>query len=137
MPNRYEGGCHCGSVRYTCSGAPDLTFFCHCNDCQRTTGTPFSVELMISSDSFDVEGELGTYTVLGDSGKQVHRYFCSKCGSGIYLEGDADPGFVFLKVGTLDDASWVKPDMHIYTKAKQPWMELGDELPRYEKAPEE
>jgi len=137
MPTGYEGGCHCGGVRYSCAALPELTFFCHCSDCQRTAGSPFSVEAMVASDSFDVQGELGTYTVVGDSGKQVHRHFCPQCGSGLYLACDADPGYVFLKVGTLDDASWVKPDMHIYTAAKQPWIELGDSLPRYEKAPEE
>ena len=92
---------------------------------------------MIARDSFDIQGEISSYAVLGDSGKQVYRYFCSRCGSGVYLEGDADPGFVFLKVGSLDDASWVKPDMHIYTAAKQPWIQIGDTLPRYEKAPDE
>lgn len=135
MPAEYQGSCHCGNVRYSCKSAPELTFFCHCSDCQRTTGSPFSVELMISSESIDVQGELGTYTVLGDSGKEVHRRFCPRCGSGIYLECDADPGYVFLKAGTLDDSSWVKPDMHIYTAAKQPWVELGDDLPRHEAAP--
>jgi hypothetical protein len=52
------------------------------------------------------------------------------------MECDADPGYVFLKVGTLDDASWVKPDMHIYAAAKQPWVEISDALPRYDKAPD-
>jgi len=137
MATEYEGTCHCGSVRYSCTAAPELTFFCHCGDCQRTTGSPFSVELMVSSESFEVQGELGTYTVAGDSGKNVHRRFCPRCGSGIYLECDADPGYVFLKAGTLNDGGWVKPDMHIFTAAKQPWVELGDSLPRYEKAPDE
>lgn len=136
MSKEYKGACHCGSVQYSCSTPPEFTFFCHCNDCQRTTGSPFSVELMISSNSFEVQGEMKTYTVAGDSGKDVHRRFCPQCGSGIFLECDADPGYVFLKAGTLDDASWVKPEMHIYTAAKQPWVELGDTLPRCEKAPE-
>ncbi|MGI9327817.1 MAG: GFA family protein, partial [Pseudomonadales bacterium] len=82
-------------------------------------------------------GELGVYTVVGDSGKDVHRRFCPRCASGIYLECDADPGYVFVKSGTLNDASWVKPEMHIDTTAKQPWVELGDTLPRFEKEFEE
>ncbi|MBT8099108.1 MAG: GFA family protein, partial [Gammaproteobacteria bacterium] len=63
--------------------------------------------------------------------------FCPRCGSGIYLECEADPGYVFLKAGTLDDSSWVKPDMHIYTATQQPWVELGDKLPRHAAAPVE
>ena len=137
MPARYQGGCHCGAVRYECTGDPELVFYCHCSDCQRTTGGPFSVEAMIPEDGFDVHGDMGSYTVVGDSGKEVPRRFCSTCGSGVYLTCEADPGFVFLKVGTLDDASWLQPAMHIFTASRQPWVQLGDELPRYEKMPAE
>ena len=40
MSRHYEGGCHCGAVRYTCNKEPELTFYCHCKDCQKTTGSP-------------------------------------------------------------------------------------------------
>ena len=113
-----------------------IHFFCHCCDCQKTTGSPFSVELMIAEADFDMSGTTNTYAVTGDSGQAVHRHFCPDCGSGIFLVGDADPGWIFLKAGTLDDASWLKPDMHIYTAAKQPWMRIEDGLPESERAPE-
>ena len=137
MSQIHEGGCHCGAVRYTFSKAPELTFYCHCQDCQRTTGGPFSVELMLDSSGFEISGPMASYVVTGDSGKPVKRWFCSKCGSGIYLESEADPGYVFLKPGGLDDASWVSPDMHIYTAAKQPWLVIGDTLPQHAQLPEE
>ncbi len=136
MSNRYEGGCHCGEVRYSCTKEPELTFYCHCQDCQRTTGSPFSMELMIESNCFEVAGDLQAYVVTGDSGKPVARWSCARCASGIYLEGEADPGYIFLKVGSLDDAGWVNPEMHIYTCAKQPWIEIHDGLPQYERAPD-
>jgi len=136
MSKHYEGGCHCGAIRYSCTKEPELTFFCHCRDCQRTTGSPFSMELMIDQSCFEIDGPLKSYVVVGDSGKPVTRWNCTQCGSGIYLEGEADPGYVFLKVGSLDDASWVAPEMHIYTVAKQPWIKIDDNLPQYERAPD-
>lgn len=137
MSEQYEGGCHCGAVRYTCTKEPEFTFYCHCNDCQRTTGSPFSMELMIDELSFKIDGFVQSYVVTGDSGKPVTRWFCSDCGSGIHLECEANPGYIFLKVGTLDDASWVTPQMHIFTAAKQPWIQIDDGLPQYKKAPDE
>ncbi len=137
MSKNYEGGCHCRAVRYTGSEDPEFTFYCHCHDCQRTTGSPFSMELMLDEKSFKIDGTLQSYVVSGDSGKPVTRWFCANCGSGVYLECEADPGYVFLKVGSLDDASWVIPQMHIYTAAKQPWIKIEDGLPQYEKAPDE
>ena len=35
MPIPFEGGCHCGSVRYVCSEEPITVVNCHCGDCQK------------------------------------------------------------------------------------------------------
>lgn len=95
------------------------------------------MELMVARDSVQFNGELSSYVVVGDSGSPVTRFFCPKCGSGMYLDCDADPDYLFLKVGSLDDASWVTPQMHIFTSAKQPWVQIDDGLPQYEKMPDE
>ncbi len=137
MNKEFEGGCHCGAVRYTCTKGPEYTFYCHCYDCQRTTGAPYSMELMLDRDSIEFRGPMESYVVTGDSGKPVNRWFCGTCGSGLYLDGDADPDSIFLKVGSLDDASWVVPQMHIYTVAKQPWIQISDGLPQFDKLPPE
>ena len=135
MSVEYTGGCFCGSVRFSCTAEPVFTSYCHCSDCQRSSGSPFVVGLMVSSEAFSVQGDLETYTTVGSSGEDVHRRFCPKCGSGIYLETDAVPGHVFLRAGALDDATWVKPQMHIFTAAKQPWLEIADSLPQFEAMP--
>ena len=81
---------------------------------------------MVSSESFSVNGDLHTYTTVGSSGEEVHRHFCPKCGSGIYLETGAAPGNAFVRAGALDDAGWVQPQMHIFTASKQPWFEISN-----------
>ncbi|RUZ11396.1 GFA family protein, partial [Mesorhizobium sp. M7A.F.Ca.CA.002.15.1.1] len=37
--------------------------------------------------------------------------------------------------GSLDDPTVFKPQMHIFTASKQPWLVLDDGLPKYEGAP--
>jgi len=130
-----SGRCHCGAISFRFSATPEATFYCHCSDCQRTSGSPFSVELMVPADGFESEGEFATYTVTGDSGGGVHRRFCPACGAGVFLECDSDPGFVFVKAGTLDDASALAPEMHIFASARQPWVTVADDLPRYDRMP--
>ena len=93
------------------------------------------MELMIAVDGFDLHGEIAAYAVTGDSGKPVTRWNCKNCHSGIYLESEADPDYLFLKVGSLDDPSWVEPEMHIYTATKQPWTQIADGLPQFEGMP--
>jgi len=91
---------------------------------------------MIHREGFQISGAVQSYVVTGDSGKPVTRWFCSACGSGVFLESEADPHHIFLKVGSLDDASWVTPQMHIFTAAKQPWVLIQDGLPQYENLPD-
>lgn len=133
--DRSTGRCHCGAARFSFSAEPEATFYCHCADCQRTTGSPFSVELMVSSDGFACAGDLSTYAVIGDSGGGVYRRACARCGSGLFLECDSDPGYVFIKAGALDDAGSVRPEMHIFVSAKQPWVTIADGLPQYDRMP--
>ena len=135
MNEKTSGHCHCGGAQFTFDAAPAATFYCHCPDCQRTTGSPFSVELMVPSDTFAVTGQLATYTVTGDSGGAVHRRSCAVCASGLFLECDSDPGFVFVKAGALDDQSAVHPEMHIFVSARQPWVTIADDLPQYDRMP--
>jgi hypothetical protein len=35
------GQCHCGSLRVITTGEPDRVYLCHCQACQRRTGTAF------------------------------------------------------------------------------------------------
>lgn len=137
MTEPQNGQCHCGEAKFAFSASPEFTFYCHCRDCQKTTGSPFSVELMVPDATFKASGELATYTVTGDSGKAVHRRSCAACGSGLFLECDADPGYIFVKAGALEDASWVQPEMHIFVAAKQPWDIIADDLPQFDGMPPE
>lgn len=91
---------------------------------------------MIDKQAFEIEGSKKSYTVIGESGGEAHRWACSHCGSGVYLECDSDPKFIFLKAGSLDDPSWVTPEMPIFTSAKQPWVNINDGLPQHETQPE-
>jgi hypothetical protein len=45
-----------------------------------------------------------------------------------------DPGdltFVDVTLASLDDPAAFAPDSHAWTMSRVPWLELGDELPRY------
>lgn len=54
-----------------------------------------------------------------DSGKTITRMFCKACGSGIYSRPDSIPDKLFLKAGTLDDMSQVRPNTEIVSRYLQ------------------
>ena len=47
-------------------------------------------------------------------------------------ESDLDQGRISIKAGTLDDASWLKPQVHLWTKSRQPWVIIPDDADAYE-----
>ena len=132
MTTPFGGGCSCGRVRYVGRAEPELTFFCHCEACQKESGGPLSVELYLARDALTIEGELDGYSSLGDSGNKVTRKSCATCHSPIVLEMEGDPEHVCIKAGSLDDGSWISPEVHIFTASKQPWVHISDSLPQFE-----
>ena len=122
MPVPFEGGCHCGAVRYVCSEEPTTVVNCHCGDCQQIAGSAFITGVLVPEGSVTVNGELKSYKVKADSGNGVTRNFCPICGTRIMVE--LDGGVVGVSYTTLDDSSWLEPAIEFYTSKAQPWINL-------------
>jgi len=124
-----DGHCLCGQVTYRCEAEPMATILCHCTDCQRQTGTTFSVVVGVDRDALVVEGDsLATYVTTGeDTQEEVKRQFCSACGSPIVSLPDVTPDLAFIKAGTLNDTSWLEPEMDIWCRSAQTWVQFDEE----------
>ena len=125
---KLDGSCLCGKVTYSCATEPVATAVCHCTDCQKQTGTAFSVIVAVPREALRVEGDsLASFTTVGtDSGQNVSRQFCRECSSPITSLADAMPQLAFIKAGTLHDTSWLEPQMHVWCDSAQPWVPLQD-----------
>ncbi len=126
------GGCLCGKVRYRADLEPSTTAVCHCTNCQRQSGSAFSVNVMLPEVMLEIEGELASFVDKGESGNIVERKFCSACGSPILSALAAMPGVAALKAGTLDDHSAIRPGVQMFCDSRQAWCELDgiNALPR-------
>ncbi len=73
------------TVTYRVDADPFLQGVCHCTDCQRQTGTAYSVVVGVPRAAFTMEGDsLSSFATTGeDHGTPSERYFCSNCGSPI------------------------------------------------------
>ena len=129
-----EGGCLCGAVRYTLASEPAMSMVCHCIHCQKQSGTSFSLIVAVPASDIKITGEVQTYEDQGESGNTLQRQFCGKCGSPLFTLVPSAPNMVFIKAGTLDDTSGIAPAVHIWTKSKQEWLDLGD-APQVERNP--
>jgi len=129
-PRPITGRCLCGRVSYSADAEPVAQAVCHCADCQRQTGGPFSVIVGVPRAALEVHGEtLSSYTTVGeDHGRDTERHFCSACGAPVFSISGAMPELAFIKSGSLDDATWVQPAVEVWTDSAQPWS------PRFEQA---
>ncbi|WP_280155533.1 GFA family protein [Piscinibacter sp. XHJ-5] len=133
---RIEGGCLCGAIRYRSSAEPLLTVVCQCSHCQRTSGSAYSVMLAMPVGSIEFSGQpLASYDDMGTSGMLVHRRFCDRCGSPIVSDAEVAPTMHFLKTGSLDDASWVRPQAAIWCNSAQPWAPLPEGMQKVPQNP--
>ncbi len=80
------------------------------------------------------KGEPNTFE-RGDLEKPRTRYFCGNCGTHICVKSPPRPGMLVLKIGTLDDHSWFKPQSAIYCVDKQPYHLIPGEVPSFERVP--
>jgi len=122
-------------VRYESSAEPVFTGNCHCRDCQRASGAASSSVLAVPEAALKLTGEVKYHSVKGDSGKTMSRGFCPNCGSRVTGRGEAIPGLMMITPGSLDDPSWFKPGMDIFTSSAQPWDHMNPALPKFPKMP--
>ena len=125
------GGCLCSAIRYSINADPQIVAACHCKDCQKQTGTAYSIILGIPADSVTIEsGSPKSFETTGTSGQPVVRKFCGTCGSPILTDVKSIEGLLFLKGGTLDDTSSVEVGVEIWCDSKAEWATLSDSLPK-------
>jgi hypothetical protein len=136
MPAPFTGGCLCGAVRYEVSAEPVAMALCHCRDCQYVSGGEPAAVVIVPRDALKItKGKPKDFTVTGDSGKHVTRRFCAECGTPLFSDVEANPAIWVVKAGSMDDPSWLKPNMVVYTASAQPWAHMDPALPHFAKMP--
>jgi len=128
-----EGGCACSAIRYKLTGEPLIVHACHCRDCQRLTGSAFVINLWMERQSVEASGAAPkSFRLAGGSGQAHDVFFCGECGSYVWSRYHGAPGdFLFVRAGTLDTPDAVKPDVHIFTRSKVPWLQLTNDARVY------
>jgi len=123
------GGCLCGAVRFQGLAFIKSAYYCHCTMCQKSSGAPFEIGVLIKTGTLQFTKGAPTYYQSSNFGK---RGFCSACGSRlVWAPMDAKEDWsVNVSVCALDNPADVRPSCHTYTDTKLPWLEISDTLPR-------
>lgn len=81
-------------------------------------------------------GSVRQFASTAESGRARKGVFCTNCGSRLYHEIEWRPGKVSIRAGTFDDTGWLKPQVHLWTKHKQPWVIIPHGVITFETQPD-
>jgi hypothetical protein len=117
------GGCQCGAVRFSAEGPPKFVCNCHCADCRRATGAPFSTFVGFLDDQIAWSGETRAFR---ESSPGVTRSFCSTCGSPLSYQGAKWAGETHLYIGNFDNPGDLTPTSDVFVEEALPWAPIRD-----------
>ena len=124
-----KGHCLCKKTSWEFQGEVNWACYCHCDDCRRNCAAPVVAWLGVPVDNFTWTGaEPKTFV----SSPGVTRFFCRACGSPLGFVADHYPGGMHLYAASLVDPSDFKPTFHVNYQSKLPWLEMHDDLTKYE-----
>ena len=128
-----EGGCACGAVRYRLTAPPLIVHACHCRDCQKLTGSAFALNIWIEKSCVEADhASPKFFRLAAGSGKPHDVFYCPHCTTHLWSKYHAAPGDTLLvRAGTLDHPERIRPDVHIFTRSKMPWLQLPAEMPSF------
>jgi hypothetical protein len=131
-----KGGCQCGAIRYTLTGALPPAYACHCGECKKQSASAFSMSILVAFDRLKVIGTPTSFKTTAFSGATKACYFCPTCGTRLWHGSSAAPDIVTLKVGTLDNSADIAPRAHLWVSKKQAGISLDPSAPVFDTQPD-
>jgi hypothetical protein len=125
--------CACGRLELTVAGEPKLVLVCHCDFCQKRSGSVFIAGAHFSEDQVLARrGATSIYNGLVVDGEGaagvpggIDYHFCPTCGSTMFwemvspLDGTRN---VVIAVGNFVDPDFPVPTTELFTKFRHHWV---------------
>ena len=128
--------CHCGALSLACEGEPRKISMCHCRDCQRRTGSAFSVAVFYEREKVHIEnGPTGSFERASASGFPVRFHFCARCGANVYWEAARLPALIGVAIGAFADPDFPCPEQSVWTRDKHHWLDLPEGMASFDANP--
>lgn len=118
----YEGGCHCGAVRYRVTVRDAKAVECNCSICSKKG----FIHVIVDEADFDLvrgHDKLTTYTFGTHTAK---HHFCTTCGIHSFYRPRSHPDAVDVNLRCLDDVNLEAFDVQPFDGKH--WEEAIDKL---------
>ena len=106
----YEGGCHCGRVRFRVTASLSRVTYCNCSMCAKKG----FLHLIVPPERFElISGKDALTTYRFNTGTAQHT-FCSNCGIHPFYVPRSDPGKIDVNVRCLDGVNLDALDIKVF-----------------------
>ncbi|MEB8434312.1 GFA family protein [Cocleimonas sp. KMM 6892] len=130
----YFGSCLCGTVSFEVKGNFDSFYLCHCQHCQKDTGSAHAANLFSQSAKLVWQSGTDAVTSFTLPGTRHNKSFCRLCGSALPSTQTSD--LLVVPAGCLDTKISMSPTAHIFLSSKAVWDEDLEEVPKFERLPD-
>ena len=134
-PGALRGSCLCGGVRFAIHEPPRIARYCHCGRCRKARAAAHAANLFVPESALTFT--LGAERLVSYKIPEALRFtqsFCRDCG-GKLPRVDPERRLAVVPMGALDDDPGIRPQEHIFVRAKAAWDEIGDDLPQHAEYP--
>ena len=131
--SEYLGSCLCGAAKFKVQGEFDSFYLCHCQHCQKDSGSAHAANLFSQSAKLIWLAGSESVATFKLAGTRHKKSFCKVCGSA--LPSTHDAGLIVIPAGCLDTEVSMSPTAHIFTSSKAVWDKELDALPKFEGLP--
>ncbi|MDP9805404.1 GFA family protein [Acinetobacter calcoaceticus] len=99
---KYQGSCHCGSIKFVAEGELSEVLSCNCSICQKKGSLLWFLPSKQVKISLETPENLANYTF---NKHVINHHFCKICGIHVYAQGtDAKGNAIFaINVRCIDD----------------------------------
>lgn len=126
-----SGSCLCGGVRFEIHGEIRRLTLCHCSQCRKAQGSAFVAAVPVLRADFHLLAGADLLQAYASSpGKE--RVFCRRCGSPVLSRRAADPDWLRIRPGLLDDPLGRPVDAHIFYADRADWDEDLDKVAHFD-----
>ncbi len=127
-----KGSCHCGKITFSVKSFAPVPFMrCYCSICRKTAGTGgYAINIGAWYETLRIKGKkyLSKYrAIIREDGthrrSKGERYFCSYCGTALWVWDPDWPDYVHPHAGAID-TPLPKPSSvdHILLDSKANWV---------------
>ena len=127
-----KGRCLCGQVQFEVHGDLRDIVNCHCSKCRKFHGN-YGAYTSVKVENLKIikQKSLKWYKSPTDETANVHRGFCSECGSSLFWHPKDQPN-ISIAAGSLDSPTNLKTIGHIWCSQISDFYKIEDDLPQFD-----